>query len=123
MKKNRVLLVEDDRNVALVIKDCLADLDTASEVEIVTSGEEALQRMIQHAWDLVLTDRCMPGITGLELIETLKTLSPATRTILITAYATDESEQAARRLNVYRYLTKPFPLSDLKYVVQSALTS
>jgi CheY-like chemotaxis protein len=123
MKKKRVLLVEDDRNVALVIKDCLADLDAVSEVELVTSGEEALQRMTQHDWDLVLTDHCMPGITGLELIESLKPLSPATRTILITAYDTDELEQAARRLNVYRYMTKPFALGDLKCVVQSALTS
>ena len=78
--------------------------------------------MTQHAWDLVLTDHCMPGMTGLKLIETLQTLSPATRTILITAYGTDELEQAAQRLHVYRYMTKPFPLGDLKRVVQSALT-
>lgn len=123
MKKKRVLLVKDDRNVALVIKDCLADLDAVSEVELVTSGEEALQRMTQHDWDLVLTDHCMPGITGLELIETLETLSPARRTILITAYDTNELEQAARRLNVYRYMTKPFALGDLKRIIQSALTS
>ena len=121
MKKKRVLLVEDDQNVALVIKDGLAELNTASEIEIVASGEEALQRMTQHAWDLVLTDHCMPGMTGLKLIETLQTLSPATRTILITAYGTDELERAAQRLNVYRYMTKPFPLGDLKRVVQSAL--
>jgi two-component system response regulator (stage 0 sporulation protein F) len=123
MKKKRVLLVEDDRNVALVIKDSLADSDAASEVEIVASGEEALQRMAQRAWDLVLTDHCMPGMTGLKLIETLKTISPTTRTILITAYGTDELEQAAERLNVYHYMTKPFPLGDLKRVVQSALAS
>ena len=122
MKKKRVLLVENDQNVALVIKDGLVDLDASSEIEIVASGEEALQRMTQHAWDLVLTDHCMPGMTGLKLIETLQTLSPATRTILITAYGTDELEQAAQRLHVYRHMTKPFPLGDLKRVVQSALT-
>ena len=77
--------------------------------------------MTHRAWDLVLTDHCMPGMTGLKLIETLQTLAPATRTILITAYDSAELEQAAQRLNVYRYMAKPFPLGDLKRVVQSAL--
>ena len=123
MTKKRVLLVEDDQIVARVIKDGLADLGADSEVETAAAGEEAL-RLIEHrAWDLVLTDHCMPGMTGLELIEVLKTRAPATRTILITAYGTDELEQAAQRLNVYQYMPKPFPLGDLKRVVQSALAS
>jgi CheY-like chemotaxis protein len=123
MKKKRVLLVEDNKNVSLVIKDGLANLGADSEVETAASGEEALRLIEQYAWDLVLTDHCMRGMTGLELIETLKTQSPTTRTILITAYGTAELEQAAQRLNVYGYMTKPFPLADLKRVVQSALAS
>ncbi len=122
-KKKSVLLVEDDHNVALVLRDGLTDLDVAPEIEIVASGEEALQRMAHRDWDLVLTDHRMPGMTGLDLIETLKTLAPATRTILITAYDSAELEQAANRLNVYRYMPKPIPLSDLKRVVQSALSN
>jgi CheY-like chemotaxis protein len=90
MKKKRVLLVEDDPNVAFVIKAGLADFAATSEVEIAASGEAALQRLTQHAWDLVLTNHCMPGMTGLKLIETLKTLAPTTRTILITAQDTVE---------------------------------
>jgi DNA-binding NtrC family response regulator len=123
MKKKRVLLVEDDTNVGLVIRDSLTDLDADSEVEIVTSGEQALQRLNQNAWDLVITDHQMSGVTGLELIETLKHKSPTTRTILITAYETDEIMKAAHRLDVYQYMFKPFPLGDLMRVVKSALVS
>jgi CheY-like chemotaxis protein len=120
--QKRVLLVEDDYNVARVLKDGLTDLDIASEIEIVASGEEALRRLAHRAGDLVLTDHCMPGMTGLKLIETLKTLAPTPRTILITAHDSAELEQAANRLNAYRYITKPVSPGDLKRVVQNALT-
>lgn len=117
----RVLVVEDDAMVALLIKDGLADLGATFEIETVSSGEEALGKIEQGKWDLVVADQRMPGMSGLQLIETLKDKKPATLTILITAYGSDEVEQAARRLNVYHYMTKPFPLADLKRVIEDAL--
>jgi len=64
----------------------------------------------------------MPGTSGLELIQRVKAIAPATLTILITAYGSGEVEQAAHRLNVHHYMAKPFPLVELKRVVQDALT-
>ena len=64
----------------------------------------------------------MPGTSGLELIQRVKAIAPATLTILITAYGSGEVEQAAHRLNVRHYMAKPFPLVELKRVVQDALT-
>lgn len=119
--KKRVLVAEDDTNVAFLIKDGLADLGADFEVETVSSGEEALERINQDQWDLVVTDHRMPGITGLELIETLKERVPATLSILMTAYGSEEVQLAAQRLNVYHYMTKPFPLVDLKRVIEQAL--
>jgi len=117
----RVLVAEDDAMVALLIKDGLADLGATFQIETVSSGEEALRKIEHGKWDLVVTDQRMPGMSGLQLIETLKDQNPATLTILITAYGSDEVEQAARRLNVYHYMTKPFPLVDLKRVIEDAL--
>ncbi|MBI5033125.1 MAG: GTP-binding protein [Chloroflexi bacterium] len=119
--KKRVLVAEDDINVAFLIKDGLADLGADFDVETVSSGEEALAKIDQDKWDLVVTDHRMPGMTGLELIEALKQKVPAALSILMTAYGSEDVELAAQRLNVYHYMTKPFPLVDLKRVIEQAL--
>lgn len=121
MARKRVLLVEDEPTVALLIKESLADQSDRFVVERAASGEEALSFLRNIAWDLVVTDNRMPGITGLELIERLRDQAPATRAILMTAYGSEEVEETARRLKVYHYLTKPFALGDLKHIIQEAL--
>jgi small GTP-binding protein len=117
----RVLVVEDDATVAFLIKDGLSDLGAKFYIETAPSGEAALDKINQGRWDLVVTDQRMPGMTGLQLIETLKDRSPTLLTILITAYGSEEMEQAAQQLNVYHYMAKPFPLVDLKRVIEDAL--
>lgn len=117
----RVLVVEDDPSVAFLIKDGLADLGAKFYIETAPSGEVALEKIAQGHWDLVVTDQRMPGMSGLELIEMLKDRTPTLLTILITAYGSEEVERAARRLNVYHYMAKPFPLVDLKRVIEDAL--
>jgi len=118
--RKRVLVAEDDVNVAFLIKDGLSDLGADFDVETVASGEEALEKIKQDKWDLVVTDHRMAGITGIQLIETLKEREPTTLSILMTAYGSEEVELAAQRLNVYHYMTKPFPLIDLKRVIEQA---
>jgi small GTP-binding protein len=120
VKTKRVLIVEDDPSVAFLLREGLSDLGDEFQVSSVRSGEDALRQMETDRWDLVVTDNRMPGITGLELVETLKTKAPSTLTILITAYGSDDVQQAAQRLNVHHYLTKPFPLADLRRVIQEA---
>jgi len=121
MITRRVLLVEDETTVAFLMKESLLDLGAEYQIEVASSGEEALAKMETVEWDVVVTDQRMPGITGLELIETLKDKAPATRAVLMTAFSTDEVRQAAQRLNVHNYLTKPFPLAALRRVVQDAV--
>ncbi len=120
-KPKRVLIVEDEVNVSLLMKESLADLGSDYEVDTAMSGEEALRKFERIGWDLVVTDYRMPGISGLQLIQTLKSKAPATLSVLITAYGTEEVEQAAQRLKVFKYMTKPFPLADLKRVIKDAL--
>lgn len=119
--KRRVLVAEDDQNIAFLIKNGLADLGADFYIETVPSGEEALERIKQSRWDLIVTDHRMSGMSGLELIKAVKDRIPAMLTILITAYGAEDIKQAAQRLNVYHYVTKPFPLIDLKRVIEEAL--
>lgn len=122
MDTKRILLVEDDASIAFLIKEHLGDLGSGYEVGSASSGEEALRQFEQGKWDLVVTDYRMPGITGLELIASLRDKAPTTLTVLITGYGSDEVRQEAQRLNVYHYMPKPFPLADLSRVIKEALS-
>jgi len=119
--KKRILVVEDDTTVAHLMQETLATLGDDFEVRTVGSGEEAL-RITEHSpCDLIVTDHRMPGMTGLDLIRSLRARAPNTLTILVTAYGSEEIQHTAEQLRVYRYITKPFPLEELKHIVQDAL--
>ncbi len=69
----------------------------------------------------MITDHRTPGMSGLQLIEQVRQRSPCTLSILKTAYGADDVEQPAQKLNVHKYVTKTFPLAELKLVVSHAL--
>jgi DNA-binding response OmpR family regulator len=121
MTARHILIVDDEPNVATSLGKVLEHSDQGYRVSIVHSGEEALELLDHSPVDLLITDLRMPGITGLDLIRWVKASSPQTRTILITAYGNDEAEVEARRLEVYRYVTKPFDVGDFVQTVQEAL--
>ena len=117
----RILVVDDDQGVAFFTRENLAELGAAYRVEAVTSGEEAWQKMSVEPYDLVVTDLRMPGMDGLELIRRMRESFPQTRSILMTAYGSDEVQATARRLQTYSYIAKPFRARDLLNAARSAL--
>ncbi len=122
MANKRILLVEDDPSVGTLIKEHLSTLGPEFQVEWVLSGEQAVEQVEAGPYDLVVTDNRMSGISGLELIDALRSKTPATLAILITGYGSEDTERRARRLNVYHYLTKPFALGELKRLIRDALS-
>jgi FixJ family two-component response regulator len=74
-----------------------------------------------HCPACLLLDLRMPGMSGLDLLSRVREVSPATRSILITAYGSDEVEDESRRLNAAYYFTKPFQIDDFTLAVQSVL--
>jgi CheY-like chemotaxis protein len=119
--KKRILIVDDEKKVAFFLQESLEDLGDNYEVVSAETAEVALQQIESQAFDLIITDLRMPGINGLELMKRIRAISPKTRTILITAYGSDEVEAEARRLQAYSYFTKPFHIEDLMETVQEAL--
>lgn len=115
-----ILIVDDEPRVAFSLGKALEHLNQNYRVSVVHSGEEALKALDGPPVDLLITDLRMPGISGLDLIRQVRAASPQTRTILITAYGSDKVETEARRL-AYRYITKPFGLSDFAQAVEEAL--
>ena len=122
MTTRNVLIVDDEPKVAFFLSKALERSNRDYCVSVAHSGEEALEVLNQSSVDLLVTDLRMPGISGLELIRWVRASSPQTRTILITAYGNDEVEAETRRLEAYRYITKPFDIGDFTQVVQDALS-
>ncbi len=121
MKKPRVLLVEDEATIGLILKESLDHLDIESEFVSISSTEEALQLAEMGPWDLVVTDCWMKGITGLELIKILRERTPETQAILISGYRSEELERACEGLSIHQCMAKPFPLADFNRAVKNAL--
>ncbi len=105
MRRQTVLVVDDDQSLRRVMEMQLEDL--GCEVLTAASGQEAIEILSANAVAVVLTDLKMPGISGLDLVRTVKKHYPGSLTVVITAYGTIETAVAAMRDGAYDYLTKP----------------
>lgn len=110
--RKRILLVDDEEDVRLFLKDFIAERDY--EVEDVGTGDEALARIAKNKPDLVLLDLMLPGMDGLTCLEKIKQIDPKIAVIMITAYKDDEKIKRAQKLGVQNYIAKPFSLSYLE---------
>lgn len=122
--KRSILIVDDEPNVAFFLSRSLEHSNLAYQTTVTHSGEEAI-RLLQASdppFDLLIADLRLPGISGLELIRQTRVLSPATRTILITAYGSERVKARARQLGANRYITKPFDIERFLSAVQEALS-
>ena len=121
MPGKRILIVEDEAKVGFFLKETLESLGRGYSVSHVESGEAALVEMARQPYELMVTDLRMPGMSGIDLLGRVRELAPDTRTILITAYGSDEVESASRRLQAARYFSKPFPIEEFTAAVQDVL--
>lgn len=108
-----VLVVDDERVVLDVFSHLLAREDSVS-VATAESAEGALELLRDRRFDLLITDKNLPGLGGVELIVQARRLRPAIEAIMITGYASGESVLAALAAGATDYLRKPF--DDLKVV-------
>ena len=111
----RILIVDDDEHVAAGIHRALALRGYAAEM--CGSAEEALERLDEQAWDLVISDLRLPGMNGERFLHRVATLQPAARRILITGFGTPEAELWMRH-EVDDWLIKPFTTQQLLQAVQ-----
>jgi two-component system response regulator PilR (NtrC family) len=115
----RILVVDDETSM----QEFLQILLSRDGHETVTCGSatEALVALESDDWDLVISDVRMPGMSGLELLDQVRQLSPETTVILITAHGTTESAVEAMKHGAYDYLTKPCSVDEIRLVVGKAL--
>jgi len=108
---NTVLIVDDEPNYLIVLSELLRE--EGLEVFTAGNGEEALKVARQTDLDLIITDMRMPGMDGLELLKTVKTINPDLPVIMVTAFGEVEKAVAAMKAGAFNYLTKPFNNDEL----------
>jgi len=114
-----ILIVDDEINTLKVLSAALKSSNT--QVETARSGEEALELLKKKKYSLVISDFKMGGISGEQLLEKAKTVSPDLPFILLTAHGTIELAVNAMRKGAYTYLTKPVNINLLESIVSDIL--
>ena len=115
----RILLVDDEE---IVIKSCLRILGTDSyEVDTARSGLEALKKIEEKPFDLLILDIMMPQMDGMEVLQRVKETHPDVEVIMVTGLSQIETAVRCMKLGAFDYLPKPFDPDELKVVVERAL--
>jgi DNA-binding response OmpR family regulator len=119
--RHRILVVDDDEHIQKSLSQYLEMEDF--EVEVASSGQEALDRAALQAFDLVLLDIMMPEMDGFEVVEILRAQEATSRVpiILLTARGQDTDVLKGYHLGVSSYLTKPFNLDELVETIREVL--
>ena len=86
----RILIVDDERDMLTLISRIIQE-DTEFEAVTETDPKKAVALFREDAFDLVMTDLKMPGMTGIEVLETVKSIRPDVSVVMLTAFATIET--------------------------------
>lgn len=116
-----ILVVDDDADTCQNMADLFGDWGYA--IETAESGDTALVKARQRAYDLGLLDVRMPGMDGLTLCEHLKRLQPPMVTMLVTAYGGDDLDRKARAAGARHVLLKPVDFPRLVTLVEDVLVA
>jgi len=114
-----ILVVDDLPAIREMLNQSLAS--EGYRVATAGSGEEAVTRLEEQEFDVIVTDLVMPGLGGLDVLEKARLLDPRAAVILMTAYASLDTAIAALRRGACDYLEKPFTVGDLKLRVRRLL--
>jgi DNA-binding NtrC family response regulator len=117
--KHRILIVEDD---AIFLRPLLRVVEAEGyDVRATQNGEAALDLLRHEDFDLVLTDKLLPKMDGIELVRQLKADHPDVAVVVMTAHATVEAAVEALRLGAVDFLLKPFDLTEAVLVLRHAI--
>ena len=117
--KKKILIVDDEVNVCKSIRQAL--ICDEYEIDTALSGEEALKKEGEKIYDVFVVDLMMPGISGLELLQSLRSKNPEARVIIVTGYPTSKNTVQSMQLGAFDYLPKPFLPSDLRSLIARAV--
>lgn len=120
-KEHRVLIVDDHKEVRTTFRANLEALEADLEVVDVPSGEEAILEAAGDRIDLMIADVGLPGLSGLELLETIKTRNPHTKIILVTGLEDEDIRREVADAGTEAFFIKPVRIPELLQTVKRSL--
>jgi len=116
----RILVVDDDDQVLFVWSNALA---SAGDITLVTAqdGQEALELLGQHGFDVIITDLRMPRMDGYELTEAIRRQNQDVTIVWLTGYRDPSRAPMETRLKVHRCVDKPLTVAQIRSLVREAV--
>ena len=121
MREDSVLVVDDEPIVRESIRDWLKD--AGYQVATAETGEEALELIDKKDFSVMVLDIRLPGQTGMSVLKEVKAQRPWIKSIIITAYPSEETIAEAKKLGAIDYLVKPVAPDDLEELIRGTLKS
>lgn len=116
--RDRVLVCDDDPRIRDSIVEALASESIVAET--ADRAVDAIQKIMRARYRALILDLKLPGLGGLDAISIIKRIDETLPIIVMTGYASYETEQAARTAGIFYYLVKPFSLNELTEAVRAA---
>ncbi len=117
-EQTSILILDDEPIVSKRLKPSLEK--KGYEVETFTRGADALQRVRERSFDIVVTDLKMEGVDGMQFLTEVKEKYPKTEVIVITGFATMATAKESFNKGVFDFLAKPFKLGEIAEVIAKA---
>src|SRR5210317_2560144 len=116
--KKRILIADDEE---IVIRSCVRILsEDEYQIETAQNGIEAIEKVAQNDYDMLILDIMMPKMTGMEVLQRVKETHPDIDVIMITGLNEIDSAVKAMKLGALDYLPKPFDPEEFELVVERA---
>jgi DNA-binding NtrC family response regulator len=115
----KILVVDDEISIRKLLFNLL-EMERYY-VELASSAEEALEKIKETAFDLIISDIKMPGMDGFKLLEKIRRMKVDSAVLFITGYGSVDSAIEAIRLGVVDYIEKPFDIRQFKKLVSQIL--
>jgi DNA-binding NtrC family response regulator len=118
-RSNQILIVDDNPHMTSLLAETLEFLDYKGIS--AKDGEEALRKLKEDSFDMVITDLRMPRMGGMDLLRTIKDKFPDLPVVVITGFGTDSSKDDALSAHADGFLSKPFKVDEIKKLLQNHL--
>ncbi|QPJ66591.1 MAG: UDP-3-O-[3-hydroxymyristoyl] N-acetylglucosamine deacetylase [Candidatus Nitrohelix vancouverensis] len=119
MPKERILIVEDETNIAASLKGILSD--EGYHVDVTSDGLESLDKIQSDPPDLLILDIWLPSMDGIEVLKSVKTFHPEVEALIISGHGTIDTAVKATKLGAFDFIEKPFSLEHITQSVKAAL--
>lgn len=118
-RKNRILVVDNDKAICWVLEKAFSGEDFI--VDVAMNGRQALEKIDENKYALVIMDVMMPVMDGIKALEYIKKMPDRPETIIMTGHSSMENTIEAMKLGAYEYIVKPFDIDEIIELAEKAI--